>query len=116
MKKRLIPLLLIALLGMTLSACDIKKEADQKFGDQHFKTAVALIELHKVRFGEYPTSLVDLKFTGEWDQMALRSVRYKRVENGYELDIIRGWVGKPDLSYPPDFWKGPGVIRSSVKP
>jgi hypothetical protein len=30
--------------------------------------------LHKVRYGKYPDSLSDLKFTGEWDQIALQSV------------------------------------------
>src|SRR6266446_665348 len=49
---------------------------DNQFGDQHLKTAVALIELHKVRFGKYPSSLSDLKFTGQWDQLALQRVRY----------------------------------------
>jgi hypothetical protein len=44
------------------------------FGDQHLKTTVALIELHKVRYGKYPDSLSDLKFTGECDQIALQGV------------------------------------------
>ena len=48
--------------------------------------------------------------------MALNSVTYKRVEKGYELDIVRGWVGKPELQYPAEFWRGLGVIRSNVKP
>jgi hypothetical protein len=77
---------------------------------------VALIELHKVRFGEYPNSLKDLKFVGEWDQIALGSVEYKRVANGYELDVVKGWVGRPELRYPDEFWKGLGVVRSNMKP
>ena len=32
----------------------LKEQANQKFGDQHFKTAISLIELHKIREGEYP--------------------------------------------------------------
>jgi hypothetical protein len=31
------------------------------------------IELHKVRFGEYPNSLDGLKFVGDWDRIALSS-------------------------------------------
>jgi hypothetical protein len=31
------------------------------FGDQHFKTAIALVELHRVRTGTYPSSLRDIK-------------------------------------------------------
>jgi hypothetical protein len=41
------------------------KGPDNMFGDQHLKTAVALIELHKVRYGKYPDSLRDLRFTGQ---------------------------------------------------
>ena len=69
-------LIVILVLGLGLSGCTVQKEFDQKFGDQHFKTSIALIELHKVRFGEYPNSLSELKFSGEWDQIALASVRY----------------------------------------
>ena len=35
---------------------------DAMFGDQHLKTAVSLIELHKIRFGSYPRSLSELKY------------------------------------------------------
>lgn len=38
---------------------------DQMFGDQHLKTSVALIELHKTRYGKYPASLNELKFIGQ---------------------------------------------------
>jgi hypothetical protein len=103
-------------LSLCLLGCTVQKEFDQKFGDQHFKTAVALIEVHKVRFGEYPNTLKDLKFVGEWDRAALTSVAYKKVANGYELDVVKGWVGKPELSYPDEFWKGLGVVRSNIKP
>jgi len=103
-------------LGIALSACSLQKEADRKFGDQHFKTAIALIELHRMRFGEYPASLKELKFTGDWDQIALSNVEYKRVGNGYELNISKGWVGKPELKYPDEFWRGLGLVKSNMKP
>jgi hypothetical protein len=110
--------LLLAVLASTfvLSACTVQKEMDQKFGDQHFKTSIALIELHKIRFGEYPDFLSELKFAGEWDQIALTNVRYKKVTNGYELDVVNGWVGKPELNYPPEFWRNLGLVRSNMKP
>jgi hypothetical protein len=53
---------------------------------------------------------------GEWDRGALISVAYKKVANGYELDVVKGWVGKPELTYPDEFWKGLGVVRSNMKP
>ena len=110
-----VPIAGILFVAMAFSGCAIQKEADRKFGDQHFKTAVALIELHKIRFGEYPASLSDLKFVGEWDQIALNGVAYTRLNNGYELNVVRGWVGKPELQYPPEFWRGLGLVKSNMK-
>lgn len=112
--------ILACIIGLlTVLSCnfsDFQKEADTKFGDQHFKTAIALIELHKTRFGEYPKSLNELKFTGEWDQIIFTSVEYQRLENGYELNVIRGWAGKPELKYPEEFWKNLGLVKSNMKP
>lgn len=102
-------------LAAMLSACDLQKQADAKFGDQHFKTVISLIELHKVRSGAYPETLADLKFTGDWDQIALSSVEYKKLDSGYELNVVRGWVGQPDLTYPADFWAGLGLQKSNLK-
>jgi hypothetical protein len=83
---------------------------DNQFGDQHLKTTVALIELHKVRFGKYPDGLADLKFTGDWDQIALQSVRYypNSDRTAYYVEVENGWIGKPDLKMPEEFWRGTG--------
>jgi hypothetical protein len=72
----------------------ITRPLENKFGEQHLKTAVALIELHKVRYGRYPDSLRDLKFTGKWDQLALMSVRYYPSPNrdAYYIEVERGWI------------------------
>ena len=101
--------------AIVLSGCAFQQAADRKFGDQDFKTAIALIELHKIRFGEYHSSLKELKFVGEWDAIALDGVSYKRLDNGYELNAVKGWVGKPELKYPPEFWRGLGLVKSNVK-
>jgi hypothetical protein len=95
----------------------ITKGPDNLFGDQHLKTAVALIELHKVRYGKYPGSLSDLKFTGQWDQLALQNVRYypNADRTAYFIEVERGWVGKPDLKMPDEFWRGTGYT-TSLKP
>ena len=103
--------LIISFCLFTLVGCEFQKQADAQFGDQHLKTAIALIELHKVRNGSYPNTLKELQFLGSWDKMALQSVKYEKVENGYTLVVIRGWVGKPELDYPDDFWKGLGLKR-----
>jgi hypothetical protein len=96
----------------------ITRPMDNKFGDQHLKTAVALIELHKVRYGRYPQSLRELRFTGEWDQLALNSVKYYAAPDGtaYHVEVERGWMGKPQLELPPDFWKGTGYSPTLTPP
>jgi hypothetical protein len=86
------------LVALLLSACEFKEQADQAFGDQHFKTAIALVELHKVRTGSYPETLKELKFTND----------------GYTLEITRGWVGKPQLKFPPEFYAGLGLRRTAA--
>ena len=84
------------------------------FGKQHLGTAVALIELHKVRYGRYPQTLKDLKFTGEWDTIALSSVTYypNADRSAYFVSVERGWIGKPELEMPAEFWQGTGYDPS----
>ena len=101
-----------------VSASGITRPLDNKFGDQHLKTAVALIELHKVRYGRYPNDLRELRFTGEWDQIALKSVRYYAAPDGsaYHVEVERGWMGRPDFELPPDFWSGTGYSPTLSPP
>ena len=108
-------LLAVVSVAVLASCSAFQGEMDRKFGDQAFKTTIALVELHKVRFGQYPEKLTDIRFAGDWDPIHLNSVEYKRLPNGYELNIVRGWMGKPDLSYPPEFWQGLGIVKSNVR-
>jgi hypothetical protein len=93
-----------------LGASGITRPIDNMFGDQHLKTAVALIELHKVRYGHYPQSLSEIRFAGDWDEGSLICVRYYPAPDGskYCVEVVRGWMGKPSLEYPPEFWQGTG--------
>jgi hypothetical protein len=93
-----------------LDASGITRPWDNMFGDQYLKTAVALIELHKVRYGRYPQSLSEIRFTGGWDQGSLICVRYYAAPDGskYCVEVVHGWMGKPSLEYPPEFWQGTG--------
>lgn len=87
---------------------------DERFGDQHLKTTVALVELHQRRHDRYPATLDDLRFTGEWDRIALTSTQYCTNVDGsaYYVRVERGWMGEPDLSMPERFWEGTGFSRS----
>lgn len=106
----LVGIAVIFLVVRYVSASGITRPFDNKFGDQHLKTTVALLELHKVRHGRYPQSLRELRFAGEWDQIALNNVRYYPAPDGtkYYVEVARGWIGKPALEYPPEFWQGTG--------
>ena len=106
-------MILVAAL-LCLSGCNFQKQADAKFGDQSFKTAIALIELHKVRNGAYPEALSDIRYAGDWDAIGTNNVEYKRIGDGYELNITGGWIGKPNLSYPAEFWHGLGIVSTNV--
>ncbi len=101
----------------SIIASGITKGPDAMFGDQHLKTAVALIELHKTRYGKYPDTLRDLTFTGQWDQIAIQSVGYypNAERTGYYIEVQRGWAGKPTLKMPDEFWRGTGY-SASLKP
>lgn len=72
--------------------------------DQQFKTAIAMIELHRLRFGEYPVALEELQFLGFWDHDFLRGLRYERLAQGYTLEVP--WL---TAEYPPEFWHGLGI-------
>lgn len=87
---------------------------DVMFGDQHLKTTVALVELHKVRYGRYPETLDDLKYLGDWDSIALSAVKYRvnAARTRYCVEVERGWVAKPHLDMPAEFWQGTGFDPS----
>ncbi len=114
--------LLISFIFMLLgSGCGIDKftkESSEKFADQHFKTSISLIELYKVRNGEYPESLEAIKYIGEWDQMIFTSVEYKKLESGgYELNLneYSPFNTEINLVYPSQFWEGLGLKKSNIK-
>ena len=112
-------LIVATILIISFTRCGLGKfngDANKRFGDQHFKTAIALIELYKVRYGVYPATLDSIKYAGDWDQMAWTSVEYQKLDTGYVLNLTGGLLGMPDsLSYPNDFWQGLGLVRSNIK-
>jgi hypothetical protein len=114
--------LLIGVAGLVLliryiTSSGITRPIDNMFGDQHLKTTVALVELHKLRYGRYPKSLRELKFAGDWDRLALDAVAYYPNPEGtaYYVEVERGWAGKPALDMPAEFWKGTGY-SPALKP
>jgi len=95
----------------------VTRPFDNMFGDQHLKTTVALLELYKLRHGSYPDRLADLDFMGDWDRIILWTVAYypSSDRSGYYVEVTRGWVARPRLTYPPEFWRGTGY-RAELRP
>ncbi len=115
-------LVVVAVLGFVfikiLISSGITRGPDKVFGDQYLKTAVALIELHKVRNGHYPSTLSDLQYTGQWDAIALNKVFYQASAdlNSYYVEVSVGWMGKPEnLQMSEGFWQGTGYDKSLKK-
>jgi hypothetical protein len=81
-----------------------------KTDDQHLKTAVALIELHRVRTGKYPDTLDQLEFVGQRSAGALSRVAYTPAPDrtGYFVEIPPGLDGQPRPAMPEGFWRGTG--------
>jgi len=83
--------------------------------DQLFAFAIVFIELHRLRVGTYPDSLEALSFLSAHDRHSLvKGLRYEKLPDGYALDVVGPEGEKPELSYPPDFWKGLGIRRTNV--
>lgn len=128
MKKLMLPLMLVA----CLSSCipDSVKEkvnegmmvAQKMLADQELKKAIAYIELHKLRNGNYPNALSELKFLSAMDSSLFNSIEYTRFDSVYELNIKTEFASSDGeekkeipLKYPPEFWKGLGCVKSNVK-
>lgn len=109
-------LLAVFLITSLIGGCDIDvSSANKAFGTQNFVSAVSVIELHKLRNGEYPGNLKELEFLGEWDGIWLSAVRYEKVANGYNLYVERGWVSEPELEFPIKFKQGLGISETNIK-
>lgn len=88
------------------------KEVKVVMNDQSFKTSIALIELHKTRFGTYPDSLGQLRYIGHmFDSTAILSVSYHKLDDGYELSLSDT---TEHLKYPKEFWQGLGIKKSNL--
>jgi hypothetical protein len=126
-------LITVIALGALLSSC-IPESAKQEINDQivkmqemmadqEFKNKIALIELHKTRFGSYPESLKDLKFLPAMDSASsFSNVEYTKLDSGYELNLtmkattFSGTKGVAiKLKYPDEFWNGLGCVKSNMK-
>ncbi|PCI68526.1 MAG: hypothetical protein COB38_08790 [Gammaproteobacteria bacterium] len=104
------------LIILFLLGCDFQiPEMNEKFGKQNFVSAISIIELYNIRHGFYPENLEQLEYLGDWDAIWLSAVRYEKLEEGYNLFVERGHMGKPNLKLPIEFKKGLGIVGTNVK-
>ena len=95
--------------------------AQTMMADQQFKSAIAQVELHKLRNGVYPNSLSELQFLSAMDSSMFHSIEYAKLDTAYELNInldmpsFDGSKKRIHLNYPPEFWRGLGCIKSNAK-
>ena len=82
--------------------------------DRRFKRAIALVELHRTRFGTYPQTFKDLQFLDPADYTMLAGTRYELLPDGYALDVVVPTGTVLELSYPSDFWRGLGLRRTNM--
>ena len=88
-------IILLSFFAITLFSCEfikLQEEVNSTFADQHFKTAIAHIELYNIRYGYYPKTLNELTFIGEWDKAIFQSIDYEKLNSGYRLDIVQGII------------------------
>lgn len=107
--------------ALLLAACGMPQLPQSRFGDQAVKTTVAMVELHKLRYGEYPETLDQLRFKGDWDAIWLNYVSYRRLEQGYELNILMDKLNQfpmqdptEQIKLPAEFFQNTGLVKTNV--
>ena len=95
-------------------------EAQQMLADMEFKKALAGIEMHRLRTGDYPISITEIQYLSVMDSSIYTSVEYHKLDSGYELNLTEEYMNlfggeKRIAKYPPDFWKGLGCVKSNLR-
>lgn len=92
-------------------------EAGAILEDQVVKHAIGYIEVFKLQTGRYPASLERMTKLNALDQQVFQDqLYYKRLEEGYRLDLIKGFMGTDEihLSVSSDYWQGTGLQESNM--
>lgn len=100
---------------------DSMKQLQTDLADQTFRKTLGEIELHKLRYGKYPSSLTEIKFLNKMDSVNFHSVEYRLLDSGYELNLhqkaasLNGQQTEITWEYPDEFWQGLGCVKSNMK-
>src|SRR5574337_1826768 len=64
------------------------KQSQKMMAGMNFIHAINYIEVYKLRNGEYPESLSQIKFTSEFDGAVFSSLEYQKLDSGYVLNTV----------------------------
>lgn len=69
-----------------------------------------LVELHALRYGEYPSELSDMRFLSDFDRGSMTWLQYLPAldRSAYYLGYRGDIDGIESLGLPPDYWEGTG--------
>jgi hypothetical protein len=94
-----------------------RKPSQHELFEEVFHRAISLIEMHKVRFGDYPENLSTsgvIQYLVSNDFKIFQSItRYQKNEIGYELNI--GTEDSIKIRLPMGFWQGLGLVKTNVE-
>jgi hypothetical protein len=93
-----------------------RKPSQHELFEESFHRAISLIEMHKVRFGDYPENLSVsgvIQYLVSDDLKVTQAVQYQKVESGYELNI--GAEDSIQIRLPRGFWQGLGLLKTNVE-
>lgn len=92
-----------------------KKPSQHELFEEVFHRAISLIEMHKIRFGDYPENLSKpgiIQYLVADDLKVIQSISYQKLESGYELNV--GTEELVRILLPDSFWQGLGVAKTNV--
>jgi hypothetical protein len=92
-----------------------RKPSQHELFEEVFHRAISLIEMHKIRFGDYPENLSKpgvIQYLVSDDLKVIQSISYQKLESGYELNV--GTEESVRIRLPNTFWQGLGIARTNV--
>jgi hypothetical protein len=127
LKRAASPVKVEELTGITVDGSSLFRQGFAELHLSGVNLAVGQLELHRLRYGQYPERLDDLPFmAGEntgpimghsavaWSNPSLAVIDYVPGEDrlSYEVRLLRPIIGTSSIELPDAYWKGTGYRES----
>jgi hypothetical protein len=92
-----------------------RKSSQHESFEEVLHRAISLIEMHKIRFGDYPENISMpgvIQYLVADDLKVIQSISYQKIESGYELNV--GTEDSVKILLPNGFWQGLGITKTNV--